>query len=503
MRCNGSQVKNMDNRVSVERCGLMSSLSLASRSLRVITLAAALTLTACGGGGGGGDDGGNPPPPDTGEITATVVDQFDAPINGVTITAGSRTATTGSAGTATVTEVPTGSVSVTASAAGLADPPAQTVTVTEGGTASVEFTMQRVIEAAGGISKARAEDPLTDGSTFTFRIGVIVIDENFNPVPGLTASAFSLANCTPVTGEFPERPDCVRFGSPGDDAPYTVANATPAEFQEIADPPGPVPYAAGLLFDSSASIADSDPTDARIFATKEYLNDVAAGDLVMLAAFADQEARQLPNEGVNFFPCDPCTPSFTSDGNSLFASLDSLATLEGGGTPLYDSLATSDGLTGMIISVDDEAPTTPANLRKAVVLFSDGQDIYCAEPPGSFQFCTERRRDVVIEAEAREVDIFTIGLQSDNIDSLAMAELALRNGGSYLFAERPTQLLSIFGILDRLLAEDMPTYEMVWTVNAAGGTLIPGRAVIGELTVDTGAATFTLPLVVQVQQPQP
>ena len=65
---------------------------------------------------------------------------------------------------------------------------------------------------------------------------------------------------------------------------------------------------------------------------------MGTGDLVMLAAFADQEARQLPNEGVNYFPCDPCTPSFTSDGNSLFASLDALATLEGGGTPLYDSL---------------------------------------------------------------------------------------------------------------------------------------------------------------------
>ena len=105
MSCNGSQVKNMDNRVSVEGYGSMSSLSLASRSLRVIALAAALALTACGGGSGGGDDdGGNPPPPpDTGEIAATVVDQFDAPINGVTITAGSRTATTGSAGTATVT----------------------------------------------------------------------------------------------------------------------------------------------------------------------------------------------------------------------------------------------------------------------------------------------------------------------------------------------------------------------------------------------------------------
>ena len=47
----------MDNRVSVEGYGPMSSLSLASRSLRVIALAAlAPSLTACGGGGGGGDE---------------------------------------------------------------------------------------------------------------------------------------------------------------------------------------------------------------------------------------------------------------------------------------------------------------------------------------------------------------------------------------------------------------------------------------------------------------
>jgi len=482
-----------------------------NKNLRIFALAAlAAALTGCGGGGGGGDGGGGNPPPDpTGSIAATVVDQFGAPINGVTITAGSRTATTGSAGTATVTQVPTGSVTVSASAEGLVPPADQTVTVNEDATTDVEFTMQRVVEAAGGIIRAVVEDPLSsDGTSFTFRIGVIVVDDDFNPVPGLTASAFTLANCTPIEPENPERPNCVRHGSPGNDSAYTVANATPAEFQEITDPPGPVPYAAGLLFDSSASIADSDPTDARVFATKEYLNDVAAPDVVMLAAFADQEARQLPNEGVNFFPCDPCTPSFTSDGNSLFASLDELATLEGGGTPLYDSLATSDGLTGMVISVDDEAPATPANLRKAVVLFSDGQDIYCAEPPGSFQFCTDRRVEVVNEAESRGIDIFTIGLQSENIDSLAMAELALRNGGAYLFAERPTQLLSIFGILDRLLADNMPSYEMVFTVNAAAGTFRvpppaegPPRALIGELTVNTGAASFTLPLVVQIQPP--
>ena len=51
-----------------------------------------------------------------------------------------------------------------------------------------------------------------------------------------------------------------------------------------------------------------------------------------------------------------------------------------------------------------------------------------------------------------------------------MAELALRNGGAYMFAERPTQLISIFGVLDRLLSDSLPSYEMVWTVNAVAGT---------------------------------
>src|SRR5262245_22906323 len=289
----------MDSIVSAARHESVSR----TRNLRLFALAAiAAALTGCGGGGGGGDDGGGggPPPTPTGSVAATVIDQFGAPINGVTISAGGRTATTGSAGTATVTQVPTGSVSVTAHAEGLVDPAPQTANVTENRTANGSFTMQRVVEAAGAIVKAIVEDPLGDGSSFTFRIGVIVVDDDFNPVPGLTASAFTLANCNPITPENPERPNCVRHGSPSNDAAYTVANATPAEFQEITDPPGPVPYAAGLLFDSSASIADSDPTDARIFATKEYLNDVVTPDTVMLAAFADQDQRQLPNEGVNY-----------------------------------------------------------------------------------------------------------------------------------------------------------------------------------------------------------
>ena len=71
-----------------------------------------------------------------------MVDQFGAPINGVTIDGDDRQhdphGTTGSDGTATVTQVPTGSVSVTASAAGLAGGDAQTVTVSANATANVD-----------------------------------------------------------------------------------------------------------------------------------------------------------------------------------------------------------------------------------------------------------------------------------------------------------------------------------------------------------------------------
>jgi hypothetical protein len=498
----------MDSTISVKAQLSISRSSIAHRLRLFAVIASAAVATACGGGGGGDGNGNGGTP--TGQIAASVEDQFGAPVAGVTITATindtPHTATTGNDGTATVTQVPTGSVTVTASADDVVEPPPQTVELAEDETENVAFTIQRVTEATGGISRA-VRDPNTpldpEGDSFTFLLRVIVIDQDFNPVTGLQDTAFTLRDCAEeVEDPPPQRPNCVRDDVADVDDPYTVESDTPASFDEIGqgDLPAPVPYAAGLLFDSSLSIATSDPTDARIFATKEYLSDVDSGDLVMLAAFADDNAL-LPLEPLTFYPCEsatPCTPAFTSAGNSLFASLDELATLEKGGTPLYESLVTIDEQTdmvigGMIVSVHDEAPTTPATLRKAVVLFSDGKDFYC-----SFTLCKQRRDRVVAEAESREVDIFTIGL-SENVDSLAMAELALRNGGAYMFAERPTQLIPIFGVLDRLLADNMPYYEMVWTVNAASGVFSSGRAVLGRLTVDTGSGEpFTLPFTVQI-----
>jgi Carboxypeptidase regulatory-like domain len=501
----------MDNMVEVEGHGTISFVRAMCAALRLIALSTlAAAVTACGGGGGGGDGGGGGGNP-TGTIAATVNDQFGTAVTGATVSATNgtttRTATTAADGTGTVTLVPTGTASVTATAIGLTPSAPQSVTVNANATSNVTFTLQRVTEAAGGISAAVPAAPLSgDGSSFTFRLRVVVIDQNFNPVEGLTASAFTLAPCDPVT-EPPPKPDCVR-GNSGDitgsfDANYTVSGTSPTDFAAVAALPA-VPYAAGLLFDSSRSMRVSDESDARISASKVFLDDIGS-DLVMLAAFSDDDPNGganstslLPAPPLTYYPCaaaTPCTPPFTSAGNDLLASLDSLATLEAGGTPLYDSLAT------IIVSVDSAAP---ANVRQAAVLFSDGKDIYCDPPDGSgsFAVCNQRRGEVVEAARSSQVDIFTIGL-SNEVDSLAMAELALRNGGAYMFAERPTQLISIFGVLGRLLSNSLPSYDMVWTVNAAAGTLAAGRAVIGRLTVNTGSATFPLPFVVQIQPPPP
>jgi hypothetical protein len=362
----------------------------------------------------------------------------------------------------------------------------------------VNFVIERVTQAAGGVTLAVAQEP-TDGSSFTFRMRVLVIDQDFEPVRNLTAADFTLADCSEDDGDS-SQPHCVRGGTAQFDVDYTVESATPAGFQFIdPDPDGPVPYAAALLLDSSESIATTDPTDARIFANKQYLEGIGNNDRVMLAAFADDVDSQLP-EDLTIYPCDasPCpAPEFTNDGESLFPSLDSLATLEGGGTPLYDSLGQ------MLTVVDDTAdalPSPPANLRRAVVLFSDGRDIYCDDvQPDPFQNCTDQRVAVANQSEQLGVDILTIGL-GDNVDSLAMAELALRGRGSYLFAQDSTQLIPMYSVLGQLLSKTLPIYEMVWTVNSAvPGAFNSNRAVIGRLTVDTGSEPFTLPFVVQIE----
>ncbi len=128
------------------------------------------------------------------------------------------------------------------------------------------------------------------------------------------------------------------------------------------------PYAAAMLMDQSNSIKFSDATDARIFATKVFMEKVGVSDRVVLSAFAATSASQIA-----LIPTVPLHVygSFTSDGASYFDELNQLAALEGGTTPLYDSLDS------MIDYTRTNAPTDIADRLKAVVLFTDGNDTVC------------------------------------------------------------------------------------------------------------------------------
>jgi hypothetical protein len=460
----------------------------AARWLAIVVLG--LGLTACGGGGGGGDDdggggGGGTP---TGTIAGTVTDQFNTPIENATVTAtvGSQSFNrrTAADGTVTLTNIPTGTAGVVVTASGFKNSASQNLAITANNTTSFTQILERSTQAAGGFVLSRVVGaPTNNGQTITFSLQLLVVNESSQAVTTLTAADFTLQPCTPDTSK--SGPECIR-AIPADDTAYTVPTATPNPFAQIPANAAK-PYAAAMLLDQSNSIETSDPTDARIFASKVFMDGVGVNDRVVLAAFADNSATEPSN--VAKIPTPPLTifGTFTADGDSFFDELDQLAKLEGGTTPLYSSLDS------MVDYTQANAPTGIAGQLKAVVLFSDGED---TDPA-----CLNERDCLdasVANALAKEVDIFTIGL-SDKVNFESMAELADRANGVFLFAESAEQLIPIYGALGNLLSDSLAKYEVTFTIQAAeANTFVSGRTILGSIQVSTASNPVNLPIIVRI-----
>ena len=462
----------------------------ASAALRVFAVAAiGLVMTACGGGGGSsGGGGGGGGGATTGSIAATVTDQFAAPIQNATITAtvGSQSFTRNTAadGKVALTGIPAGSVAVSVVASGFKNPAARNVTVTANQTTDFLSQLERSTQAAGGFVTSRVVSlPTNNGQTIEFKVQLLVVNENSEAVENLTPADFTLKDC--VVDASNTAPECIRAASVNDDVGYVVSvlPSAPATFAPIPGKPAQ-PYAAAMVLDQSDSIKDSDPTDARIFASKLFLDKMGVDDRVVLSAFAvDSGTFNLAK-----IPVQPLTiyGSFTADGASYFNDLDQLAKQEGGETPLYDSLYS------MVDYTKTNAPPGIPGQLKAAVLFSDGEDTVCADK----KVC----RDKVINyaTASPRVDLFTIGL-SDKVDFEAMAELADRGNGMFLFAESAEQLIPIYGALGNLLSRSLATYEVTWTIQAAApGAFKPGRTILGSVQVRTASNAVNLPVIVRI-----
>jgi hypothetical protein len=427
----------------------------------------------------------------TGEVAATAKDTFDTGVVNarveIVVEGQTLRGTTNASGVATIAGVPTGTVPVAISADGYLAEPSKSVTVAENATSNVGFELDRVTQPGGGYTPPGGGftpptspptvpvPPTNAGQTLELRLELVVVDENGIPINNLAAGDFSLLACTPVAGGTPE---CVRSPTdPAFDAAYTVANAVPGTFSVVA-PQAPAPYAVAMLLDQSGSVSTSDPTDARVFSSKVFLEKLGASDRVTLGVFAQGTGARIPTTPLTRYG------DFTGDGASLFDELDGLPALEGGFTPLYSAL---DQMVQYV------AANAPAGLRKSVVLFTDGRDTIC--PAAQLATC---RSNSINLANTNGVDIFTVGLGT-SVDTASLTELSYNTGGIHLVASNPQQMISIFGSLGNLLSGNVATYRATWTINAAAANVfLSGGEVLGTINVRVGTRTIVLPFVYKV-----
>ncbi|MDO8376082.1 MAG: vWA domain-containing protein [Aquabacterium sp.] len=442
------------------------------------TAAMGLMLSACGGGGGGADVAA---PAALGLVKVTVSDLYGSKVAGATVQGPQGQVTTDALGVALVPmDSPASTAGVTISHATFVDK-VVSATSTVGQVAELNVTLARATTAAGGSLTSRSGSlPSVDttGQQMSFEIELVVVDGDANPITHLTAADFALQGCTPNPAT--AQVDCVRGSASEADVGYTPAAPGPEAMTPVAGRAAR-PYAAALLLDQSGSIQQSDPTGARLFSSKAFLNGLGADDQALLTAFADGPNALLPTRPLTLY----APFRARADVSSYFPTLDALTPLVGGNTPLYASI---DALRQYLAS------DAPAGLDKAMVIFTDGADTDCGGP----EACRALRAQTIQRANQDRVQLITIGLSS-GVDIAALGELANQTGGALLFADTVQQLLPLYGSVGRLLSQSLPTYRLRWTVQAgAAGVFRPGHALLGKVQVNAGGRTFDVPFIVGI-----
>ncbi len=469
---------SINSRVSTDR-GQPSATPARARCGWLATAVVALALAGCGGGGGSSE------PTALGVVQLTVTDHYGTGVAGAQVVGPFGTTATDALGvTLVLTEVSGAPAQVVVSRDSFLDQPL-TVASTPGQINDVEVSLTRATSAAGGSLSSRSGRPPTldaSGQWLSFEVELVVVGGDSQTIGGLSRSDFQLHPCTPdpASGRF----DCVRGAVAGDDLAYTPESAVP-ETATLVRGGTPAPYAAALLLDQSGSIAQSDPTAARLYASKVFLDALGAQDQALLAAFASGPAALIPSQPLSVYgPARGATQA-----RSYFDTLEALGTQIGGSTPLYDAV---DALRQQGLGSD--ARPVGLGLGQAMVVFTDGADTLC----GSQEACGARRAQTIQGAVQAGVRIFTVGLSSD-VDVAALGELAHRTGGALLYADHVTQLLPLYGSVGRLMSLSLDTYRLRWTVRAAApGVFRPGQTMLGRVQVTAAGSVFDVPFVVGV-----
>ena len=469
----------------IEPAGPADSSPAPKRRWSAITAAllAGLGLAACGGGGGSASTGPQP----LGLVKVTVLDAYGTAVPDAKLQGPSGSAFTDAQGVALVLlPAPDSTADVLLSRTTFVDTTVK-VTSNTGGVNQVTATLVRATAPAGGSLRSRSGYAPTlggAGQQLSFEIELVVVQGNSQPVETLSLADFVLRACTPEAASVRNgRADCLRgTGSADADVAYSPATATPTSLQLV---PGLTarPYAAALLLDQSGSIAATDPTGARLHSSKAFLDGLGVEDYALLAAFAGGPAANLPTK--------PLTVYGGFQGKEAarahFPTLNSLAPLVGGNTPLFDSI---DALRQRVAG----DTTLPASMSRALLVFTDGADTTC----GTVDTCRSLRESTIVGARQAQMRLFTIGL-AQGIDVATLGELADRTGGAFLYAENAAQFLALYGSVGKLMSLSLPTYRLRWTVQAAAGAAFrPGDTLLGKVQVSAAGSRFDVPFIVVV-----
>ena len=193
-----------------------------------------------------------------------------------------------------------------------------------------------------------------------------------------------------------------------------------------------------------------------------------------LAAFAADDmstgqAALLPNQPVTIFPV--ANPTFTTHGRDYFPTIESLATLEGGGSPLHAAL-------GQLI--DFAASAAPAGSRRVVVVLASGGISDC----GTLAECQAAQDTLFAQSAAADVSVVAVGLSdaSGRIDRERLGTIAQSGHGAVFWAQAATQVPTVFGRLPEILGGRHSAVDVsIRLESPVAGAFTSGRTIVGTM----------------------
>jgi hypothetical protein len=462
--------------------------------IRVVLATLLLTAGGCSGGTDSADESSNPsvppppPPPPTGNVTLTLTaqDMFGAPVAGASVellysseTAGVRQigSVTDADGKLEVVGNFKGGYAVLVSAAELFGSSYKFDHVDDD---RLDFAVSLHPSSAltPGIGALSVTGHSADGRQLEFSARLYVIEGRVSEGGDFVdwnLGAVTVIPCSPDNGNDGTTftADCVEGGA-GSDAGYagTTLSKTWVHPSPVADP-----LSIGLLLDQGASLAVTDPANRRLLGAKYVQTRLDSNDQVALAAFATDdvgtgEVALLPVKPLTIFPVD--APAFTSDGQGYFATIDSLANLEGGASPLHEAL-------GELI--DFTASAAPADSRKAVVVLASGGVGNCSTPAA----CKANQDSLREKSESSGVSIVAVGLSSTSgaTDRKKLGTWAQSQQGSVFWAQDAAQVPTIFGRVPEILDGRHGALDvMVRLESPVVGAFASGSTIVGTLEIE-------------------